>query len=78
MTQQLIGPFKANQELCPTGVIQQLGIQLKSLSPQYVFINDKEIEIRTTEMYELTDVEITSLRFKHDMDNNTIIEYVLK
>lgn len=77
MTRQLIGPFKANQELCQ-GVIQCLGIQINSLSPKYVFINGKEIEIGKTEMYELTNVEITSLKFKQNMDNNTIIEYVLK
>lgn len=77
MMQQLIGPFKANQELCK-GTIKQLGVQIKSLIPQYIFINNQEIEIDKTDMYELRDVEITSLKFKEDMDNNTIIEYILK
>ena len=77
MIQQLIGPFKANQELCK-GVIKQLGIQIKSLTPQYVFINNQEIKIGQTEMYEQKNVEINSLKFKQDMDNNTIIEYILK
>lgn len=77
MIQQLIGPFQANQELCK-GAIKQLGIQIKSLTPKYIFINNQEIEINKTNMYELKDVEITSLKFKEDMDNNTIIEYILK
>lgn len=77
MIQQLIGPFKANQELCK-GTIKQLGVQIKSLIPQYIFINNQEIEINKINMYELKDVEITSIKFKEDMDNNTIIEYILK
>lgn len=77
MIQQLIGPFKANQELCK-GIIKHLGIQIKSITPKYIFINNQEIEIGKTEMYEQNEVEITSLKFKEDMDNNTIIEYILK
>lgn len=78
MLQQLIGPFQANKELCTFGVIKHLGIQIKSLTPIIVIINNQEIEIGKTEMYELRDVEITSLKFKQNMDNNTIIEYILK
>lgn len=78
MIHQLIGPFQANKELCNFGAIKHLGIQIKSLIPIIVIINNKEIEIGKTEMYELTDVEITSLKFKQNMDNNTIIEYILK
>ena len=78
MIHQLIGPFQANKELCAFGAIKHLGIQIKSLIPIIVIINNKEIEIGKTEMYELTDIEITSLKFKQNMDNNTIIEYILK
>lgn len=78
MIQQLIGPFKGGQELCPKGIIKHLGIQVVSLTPVAVSINHQEIYILQNNMYELTDVEITSLKFKQDMDNNTFIEYVLK
>lgn len=78
MIKQLIGPFNANQELCTFGAIKHLGIQIKSLLPKSVIINNQEIEIDKTDMYELRDVEITSIKFKEDMDNNTIIEYILK
>lgn len=78
MMQQLIGPFKANEELCTFGTIKHLGIQIKSLMPVIVIINNQEIEIGKTEMYELKDVEITSLKFKQDINNNTIIEYLLR
>lgn len=78
MIQQLIGPFKANEELCTFGTIKHFSVQIKSLIPMTIIINNQEIEIGKTEIYELRDVEITSLKFKQDMDNNTIIEYVLK
>ena len=78
MIKQLIGPFNADQELCTFGIIKHIGIQIKSLQPKSIFINNQEIEIDKTDMYELRDVEITSLKFKEDMDNNTIIEYILK
>ena len=78
MIKQLIGPFNAGQELCTFGIIKHIGIQIKSLQPKSIFINNQEIEIDKTDMYELRDVEITSLKFKENMDNNTIIEYILK
>ena len=62
MIKQLIGPFQANQELCTFGVIKHLGIQIKSLAPKSVFINNQEIIIDKINMYELKDVEITSLK----------------
>ena len=78
MMKQLIGPFQANQELCPNGIIKHLGIQIKTLIPVVVILNNQEVEIGQTEMYEIRDVAITSLKFKQNMDNNTIIEYILK
>lgn len=74
---QLIGPFQADKELCPNGIIKHLGIQVKTLTPVIVILNSQEIELGQTGMYELKDVAITSLKFKQNMDNNTIIEYVL-
>ena len=78
MMKQLVGPFQANKELCPNGVIQHLGVQVKTLIPVVIILNNQEIEIGQTEMYELKDVAITSLKFKQNMDNNTIIDYILK
>lgn len=78
MIQQLTGPFPANEELCTFGPVKHFSVQVKSLIPAIIIINNQEIEIGKTEVYELRDVEITSLKFKQDMDNNTVIEYILK
>lgn len=83
-TGQLIGPFKANEELytliCaaaahPVLYIQHLGIQTDVRN--FIFINGKEYEIGKTGIYEIGNTEITSLYFSQDVDNNTIIDYTI-
>ena len=39
---------------------------------------DKEIEIGKTGMYEVRNTEITSIKFKTNVDENTLVDYVIK
>ena len=41
----------------------------------FVIINNIEFQIGKTRMLELQDVQITSIKFKQDMDENTFIDY---
>lgn len=78
-TGQLKGPFLANKELfsLPEGYyINHIGIQAET--PKIVIIDDNEYEMGKTEIYELFNTKIYSVKFKEDMDNNTIIDYVIK
>ena len=83
---QLKGPFKANEELytrikesCIEKIdsIRHLGIQTITGDKVVVGINDKEIEIGKTGMYEVRDTEITSIKFKMDVDANKILDYTI-
>ena len=83
---QLKGPFKANEELytrikesCIEKMdsIRHLGIQTITGDKVVVEINDKEIEIGKTGMYEVRDTEITSIKFKMDVNANTILDYTI-
>lgn len=83
---QLKGPFKANEELytrikesCIEEMdsIRHLGIQTITGDKVVIEINDKEIEIGKTGMYEVRDTEITSIKFKMDVDANTILDYTI-
>lgn len=83
---QLKGPFKANEELytrikesCIEKIdsIRHLGIQTITGDKVVVGINDKEIEIGKTGMYEVRDTEITSIKFKMNVDANTILDYTI-
>lgn len=81
---QIKGPFSAGEELfnkiksnCVANMksIAHLGIQTEV--SKFVYINDEEIEIGKTGIYEVRDTDITSIKFKTDVDENTIIDYVI-
>ena len=83
-TGQIIGSFKANEELfsrmeiAADGKIKSilhLGIQADIGT---IFImNNNEYEIGNTGMYEIENIVLKSLKFKNNMDN-AIIDYVIE
>ena len=82
---QLKGPFKANQELfelikadaaIDIKYVKHLGIQTDVSA--IVIINNKEYEIGKTGIYEIGNTEITSIIFKVDTDDNTLIDYTVE
>lgn len=83
---QIKGPFKANEELFSKikdncietmSSIRHIGIQTITGDLVMVCINGNDIEIGNTGMYEVRDTEITSIKFKNDVDENTLIDYVI-
>lgn len=84
---QIKGPFTKDQEiytlikqdcLSTIAYISHLGIQTVTGDVVTVNINGETIEIGNTGMYEIRDTEVTSIIFNQDMDENTIIDYVIK
>ena len=82
---QLKGPFKANQELfelikadaaIDIKYVKHLGIQ--TYVSAIVIINNKEYEIGKTGIYEIGNTDITSIMFKADTDDNTLIDYTIE
>lgn len=82
---QLKGPFKANQELfelikadaaIDIQYVEHLGIQTDVSA--IVIINNKEYEIGKTGIYEIGNTDITSIMFKADTDDNTLIDYTIE
>lgn len=91
-TGQLIGPFNAKQELFDLiknnsiedfSYISHIGIQMYNhTSPipgegTMVYINKDAYEIGKTGIYEIGNTKITSIYFSDDVDENTIIDYVI-
>ena len=83
-TSQLVGPFTANEELYdrivaaaaqPILYVSHIGIQTDIKN--YIFINGKEYEIGKTGIYEIGNIEITSIYFAQDTDENSIIDYTI-
>lgn len=83
-TSQLLGPFKANQELID--LIQQdaikeikyvkhLGIQANENT--FLYINGEKVEIGKTRVYEIGNTKIKSVYFINDTDDNAIIDYTV-
>ena len=81
---QLVGPFKAEEELfnkikensaIDVSYVSHLGVQTDISN--YILINEKEVEIGKTGVYEIGNTEITSIKFKQDVDKNTIIDYTI-
>ncbi len=79
---QLVGPFNAKEELyikivadaaIPIDYVSHLGIQTKK--DTFFFVNNELRQVGKTGMYEIGNTKITSLYFKEDTDNNTIIDY---
>ena len=84
---QLKGPFQADEELFTKiqntssekiAAVQHLGIQTVTGDLVMIEINGKEIEIGKTGMYEVRNTEITSIKFKTNADENTLVDYVIK
>ena len=84
---QLKGPFQADEELFTRiqnassekiAAVQHLGIQTVTEDIVMIEINGKEIEIGKTGIYEVRNTEITSIKFKTDVDENTLVDYVIK
>lgn len=91
---QLIGPFNANEELyrkiqeqCIDNIscVKHIGIQIDDYQNQQVmdrhpiiYINNQKFEIGKNGIYEIDDVEITSIYFPEDKNDNTIIDYVVE
>ena len=84
---QLKGPFQAGEELFTKiqntssekiAAVQHLGIQTVTGDLVMIEINGKEIEIGKTGIYEVRNTEITSIKFKINVDENTLVDYVIK
>ena len=84
---QLKGPFQADEELFTKiqntssekiAAVQHLGIQTVTGDLVMIEINGKEIEIGKTGMYEVRNTEITSIKFKTNVHENTLVDYVIK
>lgn len=87
---QLFGPFKANEELYEKIVanskwecryVKHLGVQVNKKPTKQdiiVYINKKPVEIGRTGIYEIGNTEITSIYFKTDTEDDTIIDYVIE
>lgn len=81
---QLLGPFTANENLIE--LIQQDAIgeidYIKHLGVQadvsaFININNQDVEIGKTGIYEIGNTEITSLYFLEDTDDNAIVDYTI-
>lgn len=81
---QANGYFEANQEImnlisadCAAAVsyLQRLGIQTPAGTR--IKINNKEIEVGKTNIYELNNVEVTSLKFVNNSSTYTVINYII-
>lgn len=82
---QLRGPFTAEQELftlikeaaaVPFTYITHIGVQTDVRN--IIIVNGKEYEIGKTGIYEIGNTEITSLKFKENVDINTIVDYTIE
>lgn len=85
VTGQLKGPFQENQELIEkikedsaieSFYVKHLGVQTEV--GYYIYINNKEFEIGKTGIYEIGNTKISSLYFKQNTDENSIIDYVIE
>ena len=82
---QLKGPFNADEEIMDlvraaaavdVECIWHLGVQTDVRN--FIRVNGQEVEIGKTGIYEIGNTEVTSLQFVQDVDENTIIDYVIK
>ena len=82
---QIKGPFNAGEELMDlinadaaieVSYVTHLGVQTET--PYYIQINGESVEIGKTGIYEIGNTEITSIIFEQDVDDNTIIDYVIQ
>ena len=81
---QLVGPFKAKQELyhliqenayVNIMYVEQIGVQ--TAKDAILYINHEPFQIGKGGIYEIGNTEITSLYFDKDTDEYTIIDYVV-
>lgn len=84
-TGQLKGPFTAGEELfvkiqedaaIAVSFVKHVGIQAEKDS--IIKINNRDIQIGETGIYEIGNTEIKSLIFPKDMKENTIIDYTIQ
>ena len=84
---KLKGPFQADEELFTKiqntssekiAAVQHLGIQTVTGDLVMIEINGKEKKKKKTGMYEVRNTEITSIKFKTNVDENTLVDYVIK
>lgn len=83
---QLVGPFSANEELMTkinaqsavdNPIVTHLGIEAEP--DAIMIINGNEIYMGKKQYnYEIWNTEVTSIKFKKDMNKKTKIDYVLK
>ena len=84
-TGQLKGPFTAGEELfikiqedaaIAVSFVKHIGIQEEKDS--IIKINNRDIQIGETGIYEIGNTEITSIYFAQDTDENSIIDYTIQ
>ena len=84
-TGQLKGPFNAGEELftkiqndaaITVSFVKHLGVQADKGS--IISINNKDVEIGETGIYEIGNTEIKSLIFTTDKTEKTIIDYTIQ
>lgn len=73
--EQLVGPFEINQELLNFN-ISRLGIT--SDTETKFTINGEEILIGESEIYEVSDVNINSLKFLTKTNEKTLVELMVE
>lgn len=82
---QLKGPFLSKEELfdkikqdaaIEVKYVKQIGIQAEVSTMFY--INKELYEIGKTGIYEIGNTEITSIYFENDVNENTIIDYIIE
>lgn len=81
---QLIGPFKANEELytrikedAATAILYVHHLGIQAPIGTIIYINKKPYEIGKTGLYEIGNTRINSLYFQSDTDNNILIDYTV-
>ena len=73
--EQLVGPFEINQELLNFN-ISRLGIT--SDTKTKFAINGEEILISESEIYEVSNVSINSLKFLTETNEKTLVEFMVE
>lgn len=68
---QYCGPFEANKEIIKDGGITRIAISGKV--GDTFFLNNVEIVLGKTAMYEVDEVSVNSLKFSENVDNTRIV-----
>ncbi len=73
---QYIGPFAANEEIIKDIGITRLAISGKT--GEFIKLNDKRIELGKTGMFEVDEVQVTSLKFENDVDGTHFVTFLVE